>query len=313
MHNDSRHAPQRLALLAMLAAARACFAAESLEFVAEHLPESAMDNRYATLPLWNAVAEPAGNWQFAVQGGASQSGSGALRQTGSLLSVAAARRLDARWSLRAFGFGDALRFSGAGGQRPLEVQFVTPPLALPAAALFSDLRGRYRNLGAGFALTRMDDGWPGAREWAVGALWQRVALRDYQAGYRVLDGPSRGAVGTADYSGNYAHFTLIAGVALPRNFGDWRVVPHAQMALPLPRRGIQGRLSGPGFDLRGDTAAVGNGRHFGDFSLTFGLDLAYQPWGVAVDVGTFATQAVLEHVAHKGVDRNWVLSVTRQF
>ena len=42
-----------LALAATLATlARGVSATESIEFIAEHLPEIAMDNRYASLPLW---------------------------------------------------------------------------------------------------------------------------------------------------------------------------------------------------------------------------------------------------------------------
>ena len=42
-----------LALAATLATlARGASAAVSIEFIAEHLPEIAMDNRFASLPLW---------------------------------------------------------------------------------------------------------------------------------------------------------------------------------------------------------------------------------------------------------------------
>ena len=43
-------------------------AIESIEFVQEHLAEIAMDNRYATLPLWSkAAAEADARWQFTPQ------------------------------------------------------------------------------------------------------------------------------------------------------------------------------------------------------------------------------------------------------
>ena len=92
-----------------------------------------------------------------------------------------------------------------------------------------------------------------------------------------------------------------------------RVTGSQIVHLPLPRRGIQGRITGPGFDLRGDTASASNGKHFGDISLTVGVDVTYEPWGLSVDLGTVVSQALLERVAHKGVDQSWVLSTYLRF
>ena len=50
-------------LVAPFMLAPAAAADHSFEFVAEHLPEVAMDNRFATLPLWSGVT-PAGVWQL---------------------------------------------------------------------------------------------------------------------------------------------------------------------------------------------------------------------------------------------------------
>jgi hypothetical protein len=93
----------------------------------------------------------------------------------------------------------------------------------------------------------------------------------------------------------------------------WRWTPHVLLAMPLPRRGFQGRITGPGFDLSGDTASAGHGKVFGDFSLTLGLDATYKPWGLTVDLGSLVTQALLEPFIHKGIDQNWVISVYKQF
>ena len=301
------------AALLAVAAAPAAAASHSFEYVAEHLPEAAMDNRLAGLPLWGGPASSDGAWQFAAQGAYVRVGSAGLRLDGPLASLAVGRRLNAQWTLRAFGFVDDLRFSGARDERPLQTLFATPPLALPAQALFSDLAGRYRNLGAGLAVSIDRDGWLGAQQWLAGALAQRVSLRGYRVGYRVLDGPSAGASGTVDYSASYSSLAGLLGIALPRQTGDWSWSPHALLALPLPRRGIQGRITGPGFDLAGDTASAGRGKHFNDPSLTIGLDLGFRPWGLSVDIGSALTQPGLERVAHKGIDRNWLLAARLAF
>ena len=298
----------------MLASARGWAALHSFEFVAEHLPEAAMDNRFATLPLWGGGAMSTDSGQFTVQAGYGRTDSGGLTLAGPMASMAVERRLDDRWSLRVFGFFDALRFSGTSDQRPLETLFTTPPLALPAETLFTDLGGTYRNLGAGFAFNLdQDQGWFGRHQWVVGALYQRVELRDYQAMYRVLEGPSSGATGLVDYSGDYTFFTPFAGFALPRYFDTWDVTPHAQLAVPLPRQGVQGRITGPGFDLSGDTEKAGKGKHVGDVSITVGLDVTYKPWGLTFDIGSFVSQALLEPIVHKGIDHNWLISASMQF
>lgn len=299
-----------LALLLSLAPRPCAATTHSFEFVAEHLPEVAMDNRFATLPLWGATAEP---WQFTVQGGASRIGSGGLALAGPLASAAVHRRLDAQWSLTAFGFVDRLRFSGGGDQRPLETLFTQVPLALPAQASFTDLQGRYRNTGAGLAFHLREHGWLGERLWVIGALVQRVTLGGYRAAYRLLDGASAGAGGSADYSAVYTHVTPLVGLALPRECSSWCLTPHALLAVPIPRRGIRGRITGPGFDLSGDTEKAGNGKHFGDVSVTFGLDLRYQPWDLSIDLGSALSQALLERAIHPGVDRNWLISVYKRF
>ena len=302
-------------LVALLLLWSAPAAAEhSFEFVAEHLPEAAMDNRFATLPLWSGAATPAGQWQFALQGALARTTAGAMVLDGPMLSAAARRQLDQRWAVQAFGFFDQLAFSSSGERRPLETLFAQPPLALPADALFTDLGGTYRNMGAGVAFNlQADGGWLGRREWVIGTLYQSVQLRDYRATYQVLEGPSSGATGVVDYSATYHHLTPFAGIALPRESGAWRWTPHVLLAVPLPRRGFQGRITGPGFDLSGDTATAGHGAPFGDLSLTFGLDATYKPWELAFDLGTLVTQALLEPMIHKGIDRNWVISAYKQF
>ena len=292
---------------------RAANAARGIEFVAEHLPEVAMDNRFATLPLWSGGTIQPGSWQFTLQGGVARTGSGGLALGSTMWSAAAQKQLSDRWSISAFGFLDPLKFSGANDRRPLATLFTNTPLALPAEAMFTDLHGTYRNKGAGIEFNLKDQGWLGESEWVIGAFYQRVVLRDYRVAYQVLEGPSSGATGFVDYSGDYAHVTPIAGLALPRQFDSWSLAPHVLFAVPIPRRGIQGRITGPGFDLSGDTAKVGNGKHFGDISLTFGLDVTYKPWGLTLDVGSVVSQALFERVAHQGIGRNWLISASKQF
>ena len=79
--------------------------------------------------------------------------------------------------------------------------------------------------------------------------------------------------------------------------------------MPLPRRAMVGRITGPGFDLSGNTAADGAGKHFGDPAVSLGFDVTYLPWDLSVDVGASVGQALLEPIAHRGVTTNWALDV----
>lgn len=300
-------------LLALLLP-QCALAAHSFEYVQEHLPEAEMDNRFATLPLWLNDRASVGSWQRLLQGGYARTRSGNLTIEGAMTSFAIQRQLNTLWAVSAFGFFDRFQFSSRNDIRPLDTLITTTPLELPAEALFTNLHGTARHQGIGLALHLMrEHGWLGEHQWAFGAMWQREQLRDYRIEYQVLTGASAGATGFADYSNTYTHVTPFVGLSLPRHLGFWSLAPHAQLALPIPKRSVVGRIAGPGFDLSGDTDSAGHGKHFGNASLTFGLDITYQPWGLTVDAGSLVSQALLEGVAHKGIEHNWLLSASWQF
>jgi hypothetical protein len=287
-------------------------ATQSSDYIAEHLPEIAMDNRYASLPLWTGLEEGRTQpWHLGLQGAYSRTQAGTLHLDGPMLSLAVTRQVGQEWQWSAFAFLDAYHLSSGTEGRMLEVSFASSvPLDLPARAEFSGLSGSGRHLGLGVAAQWRGDlrQW-GRYAWTAGVLWQRFALRDYALDFRVLDGASAGATGHIDYSATYSFVTPFAGLAWPRERGSWASTPHLQIALPLPRRGVVGRITGANFDVSGDTATYGRGTHFGDPSLTLGWDFTYRPLGLTVDVGTVLSQALVERAFHKGMSRNLVLSL----
>lgn len=276
-------------------------ATESFDFVAEHLAEAAMDNRYASLPVWGTT----------VQGGYMSVETGGLKLDGPTVSFAAGRALSRRWSVTALAVFDALSFAGERDQRPLEPLFSKSiPLSLPADARFTGLDGAARDIAAGFSLARRADGGRlGERLWVAGVLWQQLQLRDYRMTYTLTSGPDAGATGTIDYSADYTHVVPFAGFGMTLHAGRWSYSPHALAAVPLPRRGVEGCLSAAGSVYCGDTAAAGNGKHFGDPYLALGLALGYEPWGLTVDLGGTLVQALAEPFVHRGIDRNLMLSL----
>lgn len=311
-HRPHGAAPSQVTvvLLFTFACASTAGAAEDIEFVAEHLPEVAMDNRFATLPVWNSPAEVSQAWSFTAQAAYVTTDTGQLNEAGPMLALAVSRAIDRRRSLGAFVFMDTLSLTGNRDLRALQTLFSpNTPFARPVMASFNDLDGRLRHFGGGLRMSRSSDiGWLGAHRWVGGLLWQRVELRDYRLNYQLLDGESAGLSGTIDFDANYAHVTPFVGLELPRAGTRWAVTPHVLAAVPFPRRGVIGHITGPGFDLHGDTENVGEGKHFGDPSLTIGVDVTYLPANFSVDVGTLLTQYLLEPIGKKGIDTNWVLS-----
>jgi len=305
-----------LALAVTLAAlARGTGATESIEFVAEHLPEIAMDNRYASLPLWNAceqgtrAGDPGRASCYGTSVGYARTHSGTLSIDGPMISLSVTRRLNQRFRLTGFVFLDDLRLAGGVEHRPLEVLFANPPLTLPAASEFTGLDGSARDAGFGVALNGTAHlNWLPWFEWSAGLMWQQFKLSDYRFDYLILAGPDAGTTGTLAYSTIYTHVTPFFGAAWPRSVGVWNYAPHVQMALPLPRRGVVGEITGPGFDLAGNTEDNGHGKHFGDPSVTIGFNVTYLPWDLTVDIGTMITQALLEPQVHDGVKHNVMLA-----
>jgi hypothetical protein len=299
-------------LALVLHSAPASCATESIEFVAEHLAEIAMDNRYGTLPLWGRPPEQtAQDWQLTAQGGVAQTRTGSLSINGPMIALGASRRINDDWQLTAFVFLDDLKLAGNADRRPLEVGFASGvPLGLPALTEFSGLSGSARNAGLGLAVRHAGSMlfWH-EYEWTAGVSWQRVELRDYSFNFQILEGPDAGSTGALDYSAIYSHVTPFLGIAWPREHGKWTFNPHLLAAIPLPRRGVVGHITGPGYDLQGDTGAYGD-KPFGDPSLTMGFDITYRPWNLTIDVGSVASQALLEPLIHEGVDRNWLISAS---
>lgn len=282
-------------------------AAESIEFVTEHLPEIAMDNRYASLPLWDdcGSSDPC----IGIQAGQQRTHAGSFAIDGPLLALSMSRPLGKTHRLTGFVFSDVFDLRGGTERRPLDITFATPPLSLPADAEFQGLAGKATDRGLGLAVQGGSDWrWLPAFEWSAGLLWQRLELRRYSFGYEVTGGPDAGAAGTLDYGATYSHFAPFLGASWPVTHGDWRLAPRVHLAVPLPRRSLQGRITGSGFALAGDAATHGAGRHFGDPSVSLGLDVSYLPWRLTLDLGTALGQALVEPKIHEGVDHDWLVS-----
>ena len=285
---------------------------EDFEFVAEHLPESAMNLRYLTLPLAApSLSEGArGQWQIQAQIAWGSNGSRFVDLDGGLFSFGATRAVGERWGLQAVGFYDAMRFSGGTGRDLWNPQFRRGiPLDLPEFATFSNPRGDLRHFGAGGGLVWQ----PGGRNatWTFGALFEQVELTDYTIEYRIETGRSAGVSGLIDHSATYRYVAPYVGYRHERRLGsNWILAPRVIGALPLPRRGFVGRVTGPGFDLSGDTGSAGHGLHIGDGYVGAGVIFEHARSGFGIDLGATLYQAGAEPVIDKGIDRSIVINLT---
>lgn len=288
-------------------------AKEDIEFVQEHLPEVAMDDRYATLPVWSSSSEAGGDEVgIDFQSAFSATKAGDLEISGPLFAIGSHWQLNPHWSIGAFAFYDPLRLKSTREQRDLQTLFApSTPIVRPVAAEFRGLDGTATDIGLGVNVAwQSDAGFLGMHRWICGVLWQQMKLEDYRFDYRIMEGPQAGTTGTIDFDATYTHVVPFAGLEVLRDYGRWTTNAHALLAYPLPRRGVVGHITGPGFDIHGDTADVGNGKHFGDPSVTFGYTVTYRPAHLSFDLGTLVAQRLLEPKVHRGIESNILLSIS---
>lgn len=304
-----------LACAVMMHVAPARAGQHDIAFVTEHLAESAIDNRYASLPVWERGPRASKTWGTNTQGAFAHTAIGGLTLEGFLVSASITFRFSSRWSAGAFAFYDAMDFAAERDRRPLDPLFSTEiPLKLPAEAVFTALDGSARDVGLGIFFARQGEGGMlGRRRWIGGVMVQEVALRQYRLDYTVLSGPDTGASGSIDFSADYRHAVPFGGLEVIRTVGRWSFSPRVLASFTLPKRGVEGCITGANFEACGDTAEAGNGVHFGNPYLALGMGLSYDPWGLTFDIGSTVAQELVEPRVHKGIDRNLLLSFDRRF
>jgi hypothetical protein len=291
----------------LVAATSAGAATEDMDFVAEHLPEAAMDNRLLSLPLSYADNLPVDEWSAQLQALASRIESGNLRLSGAGAGFGLRRQFGRSWAALGIAFFDRLPFSGDTERRPVAPIFSESfPVSLPADATLSNQRGDVTQWGIGVGMRYQPEGRPYSI--TFGALRERVKLDGYRVDYRLTSGPSAGTAGTLDYSSNYPYWTPFATFEWRITRAAWQFSPRFSAGVPIPTWGWRGRITGPGFDVAGDTEKIGRGRHMGDSFGGFGFGITYSPWHLTVDAGALLNQMLLEQRIHEGVNRAWLLN-----
>ena len=283
---------------------------EDIDYIAEHLPESAMDARFIALP-WPADRLRQGEWQTTVEGGYVDTAASFLTLDGPMIAASAAWSFRDGWALEGMGFYDALKISGSQGREILNPTFARPPLDLPESADFSNPRGDYLYTGAGLGLL-WDQGSAQDRwlTFTAGVLWTRLELDGFRMDYEVAAGQSAGAKGILDHSCTNDYATPFVGLQQTRLIGErFSIAPRILAAAPLPKGDFTGRITGPGFDLGGKEATSGRGTNIGDPFVALGLEILHRPSGLGVDLGGAAYFAGAEGIVHKGVSRSLTLQI----
>lgn len=281
---------------------------DDMDFIAEHLPEAAMDARLLGLPVSYADDAPPAQWSVQLQTLATRIESGNVALSGAGVGLGLRQQLARRWSVLGLAFFDRLDVSGSPEERLVAPIFsLSFPASLPAQGMLTNQRGDVSQTGAGLALRYEPRSAFDAV--VIGATHMNVRLSDYRVDYRLTSGPSTGLAGTLDYSARYSYWIPFAEFEWRIARPGWQFTPRFMAGMPMPRRGWRGRMEGPGFDIRGDTAAIGHGKHMGDPFAGFGLGVTYVPWHVTIDAGALLNQAVLEPRIHSGIDRAWLLSL----
>ena len=291
-----RWVPVLLALLSSSARA------ENIHYLAEHLPEAAQDARYIALP-WPAGPLEPGGWDFMVQFGWTSASAGFLDVDGPMLGMALRRAWSDRAGLVVLGFADPMTVSGGSGAEVLDLGFAPPSLGLPQQAEFTDPRGTYHHWGAGAAWVRaLGD----ERRYTLGTglLFDHLSVDGYAMDYRLLTGPAAGTRGVLDHSSTAAYVTPFAQLTRTWELGSrFTLTPRFSAAFPLPVGDFDARLNGPGFDVSGTPAKIG------DPVLGGGAGLLHLRSGLELDLGVTLLYPLVEHVSHPGVDRAWTVQL----
>ena len=275
-------------------------AEEELGFRAEHMIEAQMDARYMALPEIELQTYDAPSARFGI--GYMTTSGGPTTSANLLLDIQRFKPLPKheRWAVVLGGFVDLIRFDGTGGHVTIDPNFLsTPPVDTPIDADVLDVSGDALHMGVSVAAARQLSA---SSAWQAGLMLEYYDVDELEVAFRA-NGPD-GFDGVADYAGNYSSVTPFVTFRhlFPHRSERFSFSGRALLAWPLPRRGFQGQLSGPGFHAEGDTETAGTGRHIPDgfAGLGFAIESVAHHW--RVDVGASLWLYLAENKGHEGVD-----------
>ncbi|MEO8274840.1 MAG: hypothetical protein ABI639_01390 [Thermoanaerobaculia bacterium] len=283
-----------------------------ISWTAEHLPESLQDSRLLAFP-WPAGRLAPGAWQTTFDFAGQSVRADSADATGLLASASATRALSERFALGALAFFDRATISGEGTRAFLRSSLWSGvPLDLPAFADFTHPRGEIRHWGAG-GYAAWEKERPGAR-WRqtllAGAYLERLEISRFRFDFELASGADTGVRGALDWSATYTFVTPFVGIGWTRDLGaSWTTSPRLIAGLPLPRRRLEGTVSGPGFSIAGEA----RGGAVGDAYLGVNWEFRHRPTGLGFDLGSSLWFSGTEGVTHEGIHRAYLAHLSWSF
>ena len=199
------------------------------------------------------------------------------------------------------GFLDNISFGGGTGIMPIDPSFTNNiTFATPTDVQLIDVSGKGIHAGITLAYTKRE----GNRAWQAGLAYEYYDIRDFEIAFRTLELTSN-FTGTLDFSASYNSWTPYYTHRWfhPDLSHKWLYSTRFIASWAQPRRGLEGRISGPGFDYTGNSADAGNGRHMPDPYIGVGFTLESRENGWRLDIGSTLFIFALEPRMHKGIDR----------
>ena len=283
---------------------------EDIDYIAEHLAETALDVGYFAIP-WPTEALAPDRWQAGLTVGWSEASDDAFDFRGGAFGVQAFRPVSARIVLGIGGFYDSFEVGGGSGELALRPGFVPDvPLDLPEFAQFSNPRGTFRHYGL-VGQWFYELGQHPERGWSIlaGLAADHLELDGYRfdtyCWVALMPEPS-----FLDHSSQATYFTPFVGVQ--RRFPltqNWALAAHMVFGEPGSVGDIDGRITGPGFDLSSQDPG-GTPGDIGDNFLSLGVSLRHRPSGIEVDIGSTLSYPLFESETRPGIHRALLLLVT---
>jgi len=275
-------------------------AEEELGFTAEHMIEAQMDARYMALPEIERQTTDARSSRFGM--GYMTTSGGPTTSASLLLDVQFFKPLPnhERWAVVLGGFVDLIRFDGTAGTVTIDPNFLSiSPIDTPLDADVLDVSGDALHMGLSVAAARQISR---NSAWQAGVVLEYYDVDEFRVAFRT-GGPA-GFDGVVDYAGSYNSITPFVTLrhVFPRRSERFTYSSRALLAWPVPRRGFQGQISGPGFQLEGDSETAGTGRHIPDgfAGVGFAIDSVAHRW--RVDIGASVWLYLAENQGHEGID-----------
>jgi hypothetical protein len=286
-----------IAALALPLASMQADAAESVDYIAEHMIEAQMDARYLALPdIPLAPEDRRLRADFAYFGASG----GPLQSSAALIGVQQFRPIKTDWALGLGAFVDLIRFTGRTGEAVVAPIFASEfPVTVPFTAELTDISGDAVHAGLSISLARH----PSERwAWQAGVALEYYDIGTFDVAFRAFSPESFD--GALSYAASYDSITPFFSIRhryLPHS-ARFVYASRAVVAWPQPRRGLSGRLSGPDFAVEGDSQSAGRGTHIPDGFAGVGFTVESVARGWSVDVGASLSLLLLEGELHKGID-----------